>query len=111
VFEHGRDECQAHGPERTCLIPRLALESSQLSATVHAAVKCAYDQWTALLAGVIREAQAAGEIGRAHDPERLAKALVMLWEGATLRMQIDRSLQPVDDFLSFVFDSLLTARS
>ena len=42
---------------------------------------------------------------------RLANVLVMLWEGATIRMQIDRSLQPVDDFLAFVFDSLLNDRS
>ncbi len=111
VFEQGRDECLSRGPARQCLIPKLALETSQLSETVHAAVKCAYDQWTALLAGVIREAQAAGEIGRGQEPERLAKALVMLWEGATLRMQIDRSLQPVEDCLSFVFDSLLADRA
>jgi len=32
----------------------------------------------------------------------------MLWEGATIRMQIDRSLQPVEVFLSFVFDVLLS---
>lgn len=111
VFEQARQECLANGAARQCLIPKLALETSQLSAPVHAAVKCAYDQWSALLARVIREAQAAGEIGRAHDPDRLANVLVMLWEGATIRMQIDRSLQPVDDFLAFVFDSLLNPRS
>jgi TetR/AcrR family transcriptional repressor of nem operon len=107
VFELSREECLANGAARQCLIPKLALETSQLSEPVHAAVKCAYDQWSAILAKVIREAQAAGEIPRAHDPDRLANVLVMLWEGATIRMQIDRSLQPVDDFLSFVFDSLL----
>lgn len=111
VFELSRAECVATGAGRQCLVPKLALESSQLSAPVHAAVKCAYDQWSAILARVIREAQAAGEIPRKHDPARLANVLVMLWEGATIRMQIDRSLQPVDDFLSFVFDSLLGPRS
>src|SRR5262245_16369781 len=110
VFELSRDECRANGAARQCLIPKLALETSQLSAPVHAAVKCAYEQWSALLARVIREAQAAGEIARSHDPDRLANVLVMLWEGATIRMQIDRSLQPVDDFLAFVFDSLLPVR-
>ena len=110
VFELSREECLANGAARQCLIPKLALETSQLSEPVHAAVKCAYDQWSALLARVIREAQAAGEIGRRHDPDRLADILVMLWEGATIRMQIDRSLQPVDDFLAFVFDSLLADR-
>jgi TetR/AcrR family transcriptional repressor of nem operon len=109
VFELSREECLANGAARQCLIPKLALETSQLSEPVHAAVKCAYDQWSALLARVIREAQAAGEVGRHHDPDRLANVLVMMWEGATIRMQIDRSLQPVDDFLSFVFDSLLKA--
>ncbi len=107
IFEKGREECAANGAARQCLIPKLALETSQLSEPVHAAVKFAYDQWAALLARVIREAQAAGEIGRRHDAVRLANVLVMLWEGATIRMQIDRSLRPVDDFLAFVFDSLL----
>ena len=109
IFELSREECLANGAARQCLIPKLALETSQLSEPVHAAVKCAYDQWAAIIARVIREGQAAGEISRAQDPDRLANVLVMLWEGATIRMQIDRSLQPVDDFLSFVFDSLLPA--
>jgi TetR/AcrR family transcriptional regulator, transcriptional repressor for nem operon len=107
IFENSRESCLANGAARQCLIPKLALETSQLSEPVHAAVKCAYDQWSAIIARVVREGQAAGEISRKHDPDRLANVLVMLWEGATIRMQIDRSLQPVDDFLSFVFDSLL----
>ena len=111
VFEAGREECLGHGAARKCLIPKLALETGQLSEPVHAAVKCAYDQWSALLARTIREAQAAGEIDRADDPDRLANVLVMLWEGATIRMQIDRSLQPLEDFFEFVFDSLLKASS
>jgi TetR/AcrR family transcriptional repressor of nem operon len=55
VFEHSRDECRANGGARQCLIPRLALETGQLSEPVHAAVKSAYDQWSALLARAIRE--------------------------------------------------------
>ncbi len=111
VFESGRDECLASGAARQCLIPKLALETGQLSAPVHSAVKCAYDQWTAILARVIREAQAAGEIDRATDPDRLANVLVMMWEGATMRVQIDGNLRPIDDFLTFVFDSLLARRN
>jgi TetR/AcrR family transcriptional repressor of nem operon len=110
VFETSRDSCVANGAARQCLIPKLALETSQLSEPVHAAVKCAYDQWSAVLARAIREAQAAGEVDRDRDPDRLADLLVMLWEGATIRMQIDRSPRPVEDFLAFVFDSLLPRR-
>lgn len=107
VFESGRDACIRNGPARRCLIPKLALETGQLSEPVHQAVKHAYDQWCAGLAAIIREGQARGEIPAGHDADRLAGLLVMSWEGATIRMQIDRSLQPVDDFLTHVFDALL----
>lgn len=107
VFEGARAECVAHGAERQCMIVKLAMEAAQLSEPVHAAVKSAYARWSALLAQVIREAQKAGEVGKGKDPVKLANLLVMLWEGATIRMQVDRSTQPVDDFLAFVFDSLL----
>jgi TetR/AcrR family transcriptional repressor of nem operon len=110
IFEHGREECIANGAECECLIPKMALETAQLSEPVHAAVKCAYDQWNALIARAVREAQAAGEIAKSHDPDRLANVLAMLWEGATLRMQIDRTIAPVDAFLDFVFDALLVER-
>jgi TetR/AcrR family transcriptional repressor of nem operon len=85
----------------------MALETGQLSEPVHAAVKYAYEQWTAILARTIREAQATGELRREDDPDRIANVLVMLWEGATIRMQIDQSMQPLDDFFEFVFDSFL----
>jgi len=107
VFEHNRAECRERGSARQCLIPKLALETAQLSDTVQAALKCAYDQWTALLAQTVREAQAAGEVPREQDPEQLASVLVMLWEGATIRSQIDRSLAPVDACVDFVFARLL----
>lgn len=110
VFQKSRDEFAARGVGRHCLIPKLALETAQLSEPVHAAVKRAYEKWSALLATVVRDGQAAGEIDGAQDADRLAGMLVMLWEGATIRMQIDRSLQPVDDFLVFAFDSLLKAK-
>jgi TetR/AcrR family transcriptional regulator, transcriptional repressor for nem operon len=111
IFERLRDECLAKGAARECLIPKMALETAQLSEPVQAAIQAAYEQWRALLAQVIREAQAAGEVGRGLDAERLANMLVMLWEGATIRSQIDRSSQPVEDFLSFAFQSLLSPRS
>jgi TetR/AcrR family transcriptional repressor of nem operon len=106
IFEVGREECAKAGPSQQCLISKLALETANLSEPVHAAVKCAFQQWSALLAQVIREGQAAGEIDRKHDPDRLGNVLVMLWEGAAMRMQMDRHIGALDDFFAFVFDTL-----
>jgi TetR/AcrR family transcriptional repressor of nem operon len=110
VFQEFCDECQVKGTESQCLIPKMALETSQLSDPVHAAVKSAYQQWGSSLAQVIREAQAAGEVAQGEDPDHLAGVLVMLWEGAAIRMEIDRSTQPLQDFLTFVFETMLPTR-
>jgi len=107
VFEMGYEECKENGTTCECLIPKLALETSQLSDPVHAAVQDAYRQWTSMLAQVLRESQAAGEIAASQDAEHLASVLVMLWEGATIRMQIERSLRPLEDMLAYVFGTLL----
>ncbi len=106
MFEQGREQCAETGPSAECLISKVALETASLSEPVHAAVRCCYQQWSSLLAQVIREGQAAGEIDRKHDADRLGNVLVMLWEGASMRMQIDRTIAPLDDFLAFVFDTL-----
>lgn len=107
IFAQARETCAVDGSNVECLIPKLALETASLSEPVHAAVKCAYQQWSALMAQVIREGQAAGEIDRRQDADRLANVLVMLWEGAAIRMQIERNIAPLDDFQTFVFDTLL----
>lgn len=111
MFEYIREQCSESGPTSECLISKLALETGSLSEPVHAAVKCSYQQWSALLAQVLREAQTAGEVDAKHDVDRLANVLVMLWEGAAIRMQIDRDIAPLDDFLDFAFDSILRAHT
>ena len=104
--EFAREECSGTGPNAECLIAKIAFETANLSEPVHAAVRCCYQQWSALLAQVIREGQAANEIDRKHDADRLGNVLVMLWEGAGMRMQIERNINALDDFLAFVFDTL-----
>lgn len=106
-FESCLDHHRECGVRRECLMAKLGLETSLLSETMRAAVKCGFDQVNALLAQVIREAQAAGEVAASEDPERLAGFLSGAWEGAMIRMQVDRDVRPVNDFLEIVFTRLL----
>ena len=106
-FEGGLQCHKINGPQRRCFMAKVALELAQVSEPLRAAIKCAYDSWGAVLAQTIREAQAVGEICPEKDPEDLANALINLWEGATIRMQIDQSTKPLEDMIQMVFQHLL----
>jgi TetR/AcrR family transcriptional repressor of nem operon len=110
-FDMMREHYRENGARRECLIAKLALEVSQLSETLRAAVKSAYDQWAVLLAQVIREAQAAGEIDQFYVPESLANVLINNWEGATIRMQIEETVRPLDDFFEVILEHGLHLKS
>lgn len=105
-----RDYYAESGPTRECLIAKLALETAQLSEPMRAAIKCCYDHWAALHAKAIREAQSANEIPSDENPEHLANLLINAWEGATIRMQINRDVGPLNEFVDDTLERLLVAR-
>lgn len=106
-FSAKRDKLAEMGSVRQCLMAKIALEESRLSEPMRAAIKCGYDYFRSMLAQTIREAQAAGEINADHDPERLAGFLTNAWEGAMVRMEIDRSPQTLDDCYEYAMHVLL----
>lgn len=105
-----RDYYADNGPLRQCLIAKLALETAQLSEPMRAAIKCGYDEWSLLHAKVLREAQAEGELDASTDVDALANAIMHAWEGATIRMQIDRDIAPLNEFLDTVLERLVASR-
>lgn len=107
LFEFYRAYHVENGFERECLVAKLALEIANLSPSMRAAVKSALDQWGTQIAQCIREAQAEGELDGTIDPEALADFLCNAWEGAMIRMQVDRSIEPVNGFMQFIFRRLL----
>lgn len=106
MFRAMRDHYAEQGPMRECVIAKLALEVAQLSEPMRLAIKYAYDNWSSLLARTLGEAQAAGEISAGQDPQQLADFLINAWEGCTLRMQIDRNIEALDQFLDRIQTTL-----
>jgi TetR/AcrR family transcriptional regulator, transcriptional repressor for nem operon len=49
-----------------------------------------FQEWRAPFASCVAEAQAAGEIDSTSDPMELAEFLLASWEGAILRMKVER---------------------
>jgi len=97
---------EVNGYDRGCLIGNLSAESSENVPLLRAALKDALASWTDLLAQVIEEGQARGEIKRGLEAVEMARFLINSWEGTVLRMKLTGDRRPLDDFMSIAMGLL-----
>lgn len=110
-YEWAREHVLSVGFRRECLIPKLALEIGTLSPPMQSAVRCAWDQWRSIVAQCVREGQACGEIDLNHDAEALSDFMISSFEGVLIRVQVNNDIKPIDEFLHFVFEVLISKRT
>jgi TetR/AcrR family transcriptional repressor of nem operon len=89
--------------KRGCLIGDFSLETVSQSKLLHQRLKAIFQEWGAPFASCIAEAQAVGEIESIFDPVDLAEFLLASWEGAILRMKVERGPAPLERFRKIVF--------
>ncbi|MGB0766113.1 MAG: TetR family transcriptional regulator C-terminal domain-containing protein [Phycisphaeraceae bacterium] len=97
-----------NGFDQTCLVAKLGMDVSGMSSTMRNALRCGMQQWKALLAKCIREAQDAGEIDSAWDADELASLLFNAWEGVAMQCQIEQSTKPIHNFIDGMIDKMVT---
>jgi TetR/AcrR family transcriptional repressor of nem operon len=88
---------------RGCLIGDFSLEAAPQSEMLRARLAAIFAEWRALFAACIAEGQAAGEIESTFAPEELADFLLSSWEGAILRMKVERDAGPLERFKRIAF--------
>jgi TetR/AcrR family transcriptional regulator, transcriptional repressor for nem operon len=91
---------------RGCLIGDLSLEASGQSEPLRTRLAAIYDDWRAPFAACIAEAQASGELATTFDPTDLAEFLLASWQGAMLRMKVERGPAPLERFKAIAFDTV-----
>jgi len=101
---------EADGFGRGCLIGDLSLEASLQSKLLHKRLTEIFREWRTPFALCIAEAQAAGEIDSKFEPIDLAEFLLASWEGAILRMKVDRGPAALDRFKNIVFKTVFRAK-
>jgi TetR/AcrR family transcriptional regulator, transcriptional repressor for nem operon len=106
-FEQAAAEMAALDYTCGCLVGNLAAELSDQSKLVSAQLSAIFASWARRVADCIREAQAAGEIGTAGDPETLANFVLSAWEGAVQRARIAKTGRPLQQFQDVLFAQLL----
>jgi TetR/AcrR family transcriptional repressor of nem operon len=100
------DRLAADGFTRGCLIGDFSLETSQVSEPLRQRLSEIYAEWIRPFAACIAQAQRAGEISDRFSPEDLADFLLSSWEGAILRMKVERTPAPLDRFRRIAFETV-----
>jgi TetR/AcrR family transcriptional repressor of nem operon len=88
---------------RGCLIGDFSLEAAPQSELLRERLAAIFAEWRAPFAACIQEAQAAGEIATTFSPDELAEFLLASWEGAILRMKVERGPQALERFKRIAF--------
>lgn len=89
-----------------CLIGDLSLEASSHSKRLRKRLDAIFQKWRTPFASCIAAAQSAGEVDSQFDAAELAEFLLASWEGAILRMKVERRPAALERFKSIVFETV-----
>ncbi len=88
-----------------CLIGDFSLQATSHSNLLRKRLDSIFREWRTLFASCIAAAQSAGEIDSQFRPTELAEFLLASWEGAILRMKVERSPAALERFKRIVFET------
>jgi TetR/AcrR family transcriptional repressor of nem operon len=91
---------------RGCLIGDFSLQTASESNLLRERLEAIFQEWRAPFASCIAAAQTAGEIDATFDPMDLAEFLLASWEGAILRMRVERGPAALDRFKNIIFHTV-----
>jgi TetR/AcrR family transcriptional regulator, transcriptional repressor for nem operon len=91
-----------------CLIGNLSLESTEDSDAIRDRLTEVFHLWRQPFADCLRGAADEGQIRLTVEPLELADFLLASWQGALLRMKVERSPEPLERFRRIVESTILT---
>jgi TetR/AcrR family transcriptional repressor of nem operon len=95
---------------RGCLIGDFSLETVGQSKLLRQRLEAIFREWRQPFMSCIQEAQALGEIDSTFAPVDLAEFLLASWEGAILRMKVERNPAALNRFREIAFGTVFKKR-
>ena len=99
---------EAAGWRYGCLVGNMSLEAPEHSELLRVHLVEVCGKLTHSFAAVVRAGQATGEIRSDLGADDVATFLLAAWEGAMMRMKVDRSPQPIEQFKRVLFAVIVT---
>lgn len=90
-----------------CLIGDLSLGAAFHSKLLRERLDAIFQEWRVPFASCIAAAQSAGEIDTKFAATELAEFLLASWQGAILRMKVERGPAALERFKRIVFETVL----
>ena len=93
--------------KRGCLIGNLGQELAALDTQFRERLEGVLLTWEQRVSDCLSEAIDLGELASGQDPKVLSRFFWVGWEGAILRSKLMRSLEPINQFTSIYFGTVL----
>ena len=106
-FDAITQRLQVRGWQHGCLIGNLSLESTDHSERIRTRLAEIFAEWREPFARCLGQAAADGRITLTVPALDLADFLLASWQGAILRMKVERSPEPLERFKDVVFTTVL----
>jgi TetR/AcrR family transcriptional regulator, transcriptional repressor for nem operon len=106
-FDAVADSLEARGWRDGCLVGNFSLESAEESEPLRERLAEIFRLWRQPFADCLDEAAAAGQVRLELPALDLADFLLASWQGAVLRMKVERSAEPLERFRRIVFSTVL----
>src|SRR5262245_50031553 len=106
-FDAITDRLAERGWHDGCLIGNTSLDSTETSEVIRTHLRDVFAAWHEPFARCLAAAEADGEIELPLPPIEFADFLMASWQGAMLRMKVERSPEALERYKTVVFDRLL----
>jgi TetR/AcrR family transcriptional regulator, transcriptional repressor for nem operon len=107
-FESLVNTIVGQGYARGCLIGNFSIELADQSRLVRERLTAIFAAWTRALETCIREAQRGGAVRSTLEAGTLAALLLSAWEGAVMRVKVDKDDAAFRHFMTVVFTEILS---
>jgi len=98
---------EAAGWRYGCLVGNMSLEVAEQSELLRTHLIEVCGELTSSFAEAVRAGQQAGEIRSDLDAADMAVFILASWQGAMMRMKVDRSPRPIEQFRRILFATVL----
>ncbi|MCF2530209.1 TetR family transcriptional regulator C-terminal domain-containing protein [Yinghuangia soli] len=110
-FDAITDRLADRGWHDGCLIGNTSIDSTETSEAIRGHLSEVFAEWHEPFARCLAAAQRDGDIELPMAANDFADFLMASWQGAMLRMKVERSPEPLERFKTVVFGTLLAPRA